>query len=750
MNPNSIHPSIARRCRKRLGLGWRASVLLVALAAAGTANAQETFRKAMTWTVLAQNGGQVRVGADALSNAYAGDTQIDTELPILCAYIDGRGSFNATAYDYRQAPMVSEPGDPGAPGTPIYELPLPPDDPPPGNAYSFSEGWLQGEVRLTPSIHGVALISRERGDEICADTFDPGWRMAEFHDGRYGPYFEYRGGWTYWADGNLPAGARFWTAIDDQPANPWNSAGDIPAVQVPKFMPSEAPVPDQYVVMFSEDTPEADVEPLSQALLSSYGGTVINVFPSVQGFSFTGSQSQALAMSADSRVESVEQDTYGEPAEYWHRDRIDQRYRPYNNSYLPGNDGSGVNIYVLDTGFRRSHEQFGGRASQQADFIRFLGSRDDCNGHGTSVASAAGGSTVGVAPGANLISIRIAGCGGTAYNPLTSLTTSTIVAGLDWVARHHVKPAVANVSYGSSPGFWRRWFNWRTPQDRAVRRAVQAGVTVVVSAGNENKNADRSTPARAPEAISVSSTDYSDVRASFGNYGKVDMFAPGVSLLLADLGSDNGYRYGSGTSYSAPMVAGAAALYLHDHPWASPAEVRNALQSSATPGVVGNPGPGSANRLLFVGSAGGSATHAGLTWSVGTQSGNLNHVGVHPNSNPYDGDTPASATLPLLCIAVDGSAMPSGLSLSYSSGWTGGRIAATPPVSGTQLSSRATANAMCASAFGAGWRMAEFHDGRYGPGLAYPTGWSFWAYGTLPVGTRVWIAIDDQRANPWD
>ncbi|SDX60862.1 S8 family peptidase [Lysobacter enzymogenes] len=542
----------------------RAGVVLVALTAFGDASASDGYRKAMTWTVLNQGDGLVRVGADTASNAYLGDTRIDAELPLLCVSVDGRA----------------------APG---------------GIAYGYDQGWLGGEVKTTPAIHGAVLTSREKGDEICADRFGQSWRLAEFHDGRFGADFQSRGGWTFWAAGQLPAGARFWTAIDDQPANAWNSAGDVPAVQVPKFLPSEAPVPDQYVVSLREDTPDSSVETLAQDLLNRYGGTVINVFPTVQGFSFTGSAAQAQAMSDDALVESVEEDTYGEAAESWHRDRVDQRQHPLDGRYVAPNDGSGVNIYVLDSGFRRSHEQFGGRASQQADFIRFMGSRDDCYGHGTRVASAAGGSTLGVAPGANLISVRISGCRGWAHNPLNSLTTSTIVAGLDWVTRHHVKPAVVNISYGFSPGFWRRWFGWRTPQDRAVRRAVQAGITVVVSAGNEHKNANRSTPARAPEAISVGYTDYYDVRAYYSNYGKVDIFAPGVSLTLANLDSDSDYIYDSGSSYAAPLVAGAAALYLHDHPNASPAEVREALQNNATHDVVGDAGPGSANRLLYIG-----------------------------------------------------------------------------------------------------------------------------------------------------
>lgn len=521
----------------------------------------------MTWTVLGQQNGYVHVGADAQTNAYAGDTTIDQFLPILCVLVDGRAAPSDIAFDYYN-------------------------------------GWVRGAVQATPPIPGTVLTSQAEGDAICADTFGSGWRLAEFHDGRYGADFSASGGWTFWGQGQVAAGTRFWVAISDQPANPWNSAGQVPAVvAVPKFITSDAPVPNQYLAMFSESTPESDVQSLADSLVATYGGSIIDVFPAVQGFSFSGNDAQAQAMSQDYRVESVEQDSYGQELEEWHRDRIDQRNLPLNNVYAPsnGNNGSGVYIYVLDTGFRPTHQEFGGRAWQAADFIRFLGSRDDCNGHGTAVGSVAGGSTVGVAPGAYLVSIRIAGCQGNAYNPAVSVFSSTIVAGLDWVARHHVKPAVANISYGFSPGFLRRWLRLPTPMDRAVKRAVRAGVTVVAAAGNEGKNADRSTPARASDAISVSATNSSDTRPSWANYGKVDIFAPGVSLRAAGLSSDAAYVYTSGTSIASPMVAGAAALYLQDHRTASPGEVRNALQSGATPNVVNNPGPGSANRLLFVG-----------------------------------------------------------------------------------------------------------------------------------------------------
>ncbi len=696
--------------------------LLLAVAAAAPAAAYKPagpLRIGMTWTVVGQSGSYVHVGSDGQTNAYAGDTTIDQFLSILCVLVDGRSA-------------------------------------PDGIPFDFYNGWARGAVRATPAVPAIVLTSQAQGDEICADTFGGGWRLAEFHDGRYGGDFSAVGGWSFWGEGQIPTGTRFWVAINDQPANPWDSAGTVPTVIFPpKFIPSEMPVPNQYLAMFGEDLPEAEVESLASSLVAIYGGTILDVFTSVQGFSFTGDDTQARAMSEDYRVESVEQDSYGQPAEHWHRDRIDQRTLPLDDLNFapydctpPAGCGAGVNIYVLDTGFRRSHQEFGGRAWQERDFIRLFGQRDDCHGHGTAVGSIAGGSTVGVATAANLISIRIAGCKGNAYNPQISVFNSTIVAGLDYVARYHRKPAVANVSYGFPPGFWRRWLGWRTPMDRAVRRAVDAGVTVVVSAGNEGKNADRSTPARAPEAISVSSTDRNDRRPSDANYGKVEIFAPGESIRTAWFDGDSNYRTGSGTSYAAPAVAGAAALFLHDNPTASPAQVRSWLQGRATPNVVID--PRSPNRLLYLGRAG--ATHAGMTWTyLERRFPNLVHVGADGQTNPYSGDTPASTSLPVLCLLVDNSPVPPGITPDFYNGWARGQVRETAAVQGATLTSRAVADAFCATSFGAGWRMAEFHDGRYGPGLAFSGGWSFWAHGSPFFLTgRVWVAINDQPANPWD
>ncbi|MFG2042886.1 S8 family peptidase [Dactylosporangium sp. NPDC048998] len=680
---------------------WRAGsaaalMVLAGLAVPDPASAASSVRTGMTWTVLGQQGDSVRVGADSQTNPYTGDTTVDQPRAILCLLVDGRAK-------------------------------------PPDVVTGPYNGWAAGAVQVTPQIPGLVLTSQAQGDTICAETFGTGWRLAEFHDG---------GGWSFWASGSIPPGTRFWTAINDQPANPWDSAGDMPAsVAQPKFLTSEAPVPGQFIAMLPESTSPDDVAGIANSLVATYGGTIIDTMESGM-FSFTASDAQAQAMSLDSRVESVEQDTYGQPSEYsWAIDRVDQRNLPLDGAPYTGGGatGAGVKIYILDTGFRPSHQEFGGRASQAVDFIRFFGQRDDCNGHGTAVGSVAGGATVGVAPGATLISVRIAGCRGNAYNPFVSVFNSTIVAGLNWVANHHSGPSVANVSYGVPPGFWRRWLRLSSPTDRAAKFAISRGVTVVAAAGNENRSADKSSPARAGGVISVSATDRFDTRTSWGNYGKVDMFAPGDGVRAAWLDADNQYAYVNGTSFSSPLVAGAAALYLQSHPSASPSAVASALYANATPNKVINPGPGSANRLLFVGAP--PATHAGMTWARLTQrSDGIVQVGRDATTNAYTGDTPASAALPVLCIYVDGRPAPAGIPTTGFGRWAGGAVAATPAIPGAQLTSVAAANAICSTQFGSGWRMAEFHDGG---------GWSLWASGNLPA-SRFWTSINDQPANPWN
>ena len=307
----------------------------------------------------------------------------------------------------------------------------------------------------------------------------------------------------------------------------------------------------------------------------------------LNGFAVEMSPEDAEALSQDFRVAYVEEDgvvtadaTQSNPP--WGLDRIDQRNRPLSATYTFNWTGSGVRAYVIDTGIRTSHSQFGGRASNVFD--AFGGSGADCNGHGTHVAGTIGGSTYGVAKSALLRGVRVLDCNGSGSN-------SGVIAGVDWVRTNHIAPAVANMSLGGGAS---------SALDTAVNNLSNAGVTIAVAAGNSNANACNSSPARAANAITVGSTTTTDARSSFSNFGTcLDIFAPGSGILSSWFSSDTATATLSGTSMASPHVAGAAALYKQANPGASAATIRNALVNNATTNVVTNAGTGSPNRLLY-------------------------------------------------------------------------------------------------------------------------------------------------------
>jgi subtilisin family serine protease len=307
----------------------------------------------------------------------------------------------------------------------------------------------------------------------------------------------------------------------------------------------------------------------------------------LRGFAAQMTEEEALALSQDPDVLYVEEDAIVEIGATqtnatWGLDRIDQRDRPLNGTYSYTTTGSGVNVYVIDTGIRRTHTQFGGRAFAGYDALG--GSTNDCHGHGTHVAGTVGGSTYGVAKSVRLYAVRVLNCSG-------SGSTSGVIAGVNWVTSNHVKPAVANMSLGGGAS---------TSLDTAVRNSIAAGVTYAVSAGNSNVNASSSSPARVGEAITVGSTTSTDAKSSFSNYGSVvDIFAPGSSITSAWSTGDTATRTISGTSMASPHVAGVAARYLQGSPGASPATVRNAIVADATTGRITGLPSGTSNRLLF-------------------------------------------------------------------------------------------------------------------------------------------------------
>jgi subtilisin family serine protease len=366
-------------------------------------------------------------------------------------------------------------------------------------------------------------------------------------------------------------------ACSDQPESPVASS----PVAVRPAAASRA-IEGSYVVVLKEGA-----DPRSVAAVAKVDPRHVYT-AALTGFAAELNAGQLNALSNNPNVDYIEQDarvqaTATQSNATWGLDRSDQRALPLNGTYTYTPTGAGVNVYIIDTGIRFAHADFGGRAVSGYDAVDG-GSADDCNGHGTHVAGTVGGSTYGVAKGATLYGIRVLDCAG-------SGTNSGVIAGMDWVAQNHVKPAAANMSLGGGAS---------QATDDAIQRMVNAGVTVVVAAGNENQNACNTSPARAAAAITVGATTNTDARASFSNYGScLDIFAPGNNITSAWHTGNTATNTISGTSMAAPHVAGVAALYLQGTPSATPATVTNALITTATTGKVTSLGTGSPNKLLF-------------------------------------------------------------------------------------------------------------------------------------------------------
>ncbi|HRQ64400.1 MAG TPA: S8 family peptidase [Xanthomonadaceae bacterium] len=307
------------------------------------------------------------------------------------------------------------------------------------------------------------------------------------------------------------------------------------------------------------------------------------------GFSVSASEREIHALLKDPRVAYVEEDGMvfldaTQSNATWGLDRIDQRNRPLNGTYIYDYTASNVRAYVIDSGIRASHNQFGGRVLSGASYINDGRGTNDCNGHGTHVAGTIGGSTHGVAKQVRLVPVRVFGCTGGSSN-------STIVAGINWVAANRVLPAVANMSLGGGAA---------TTTDNATNNLISRGVSVVVAAGNSGANACNYSPARVANAITVGSTTSTDARSSFSNFGScVNIFAPGSSITSAWHTSNTATNTISGTSMASPHVAGVAALWLGTSPSATPAAIRNHIYSRATTNVLSGIGSGSPNRLLY-------------------------------------------------------------------------------------------------------------------------------------------------------
>ena len=349
----------------------------------------------------------------------------------------------------------------------------------------------------------------------------------------------------------------------------------------------------RYIVVFGEGV--TDPLGLAQLLTTTLGGTLLYVYTdALVGFAAELPATAVTLLRLDPRVAFVEADgqmragdvqTMDPGGDPWGLDRIDQQSLPLSSSYTFTTTASGVHAYIIDTGIWTGHPDFGGRADNVFDFLLPLQLpvvSEDCNGHGTHVAGTVGGATWGVAKGTSLHGVRVLSCAGTGF-------TSGVIAGVDWVARNHVKPAVANMSLGGSKS---------RALDQAVSNLSAAGVFVAVAAGNDNADACTSSPAGADGVFTVAASTKTDAKASFSNWGScVEIYAPGAAIKSAFLlGTDQTL---SGTSMAAPHAAGVAALYKATFGDVPSATIAQDLITHATQGAIsGNPA-GTPNRLLY-------------------------------------------------------------------------------------------------------------------------------------------------------
>jgi subtilisin family serine protease len=351
-----------------------------------------------------------------------------------------------------------------------------------------------------------------------------------------------------------------------------------------KLIRARSAISGQYVVVLDGSVAAADLAAKAGELAGRHGGSVLHVYgAALNGFAVAMSARDALALAAEPDVRFVEEDGRVRVAATADGGAV-------GTAVSPPPAGTGVNLYVLDTGVRLDHLELAGRASAVYPEASVGPEAADCNGHGTWVAALAAGATYGVAPGALVRSVKVLGCDG-------SGGISSVLAGIEWVTRNRIAPAVALLAASGGPSL---------ALDEAVANSIAAGTPYVVAAGNSGADACDASPGRAAAAITVGAVAPAPAGSvppytalAFSNGGRcVDVLAPGDSVVSAWNTNAGATQTMSGTSASAAQAAGEAVAFLALNPGASPDNVAGAIAGTSLVGAVAGLAPGTPNRVV--------------------------------------------------------------------------------------------------------------------------------------------------------
>jgi subtilisin family serine protease len=354
-----------------------------------------------------------------------------------------------------------------------------------------------------------------------------------------------------------------------------------PPEGAPLLSAASGGIPGAYIVVLREGADARSVAAVA-------GVTPAHVYSHVlNGFAASLNAGQVNALRHNPSVSYVEQDGVAsisatQSNATWGIDRTDQRSLPLSGTYTYTSTASTIHAYIIDTGVRESHNEFGGRARMV--FNSAGGKNTDCNGHGTHVAGTVGGTLYGIAKQVRIYGVKVLACSG-------SGTWSGVIAGMDWVAANHVKPAVANLSLGGG---------LNASVNQAAVNLSNAGVFVAVAAGNDNRNACNYSPASATGVMTVAASTSTDAKAGYSNFGScVNLYAPGSSITSAWHNNDGATKTISGTSMASPHVAGVAALYKATFGDATQSTINSWLANNATGNTISGNVSGTPNLLLF-------------------------------------------------------------------------------------------------------------------------------------------------------